>query len=774
MKKIWSSILAGMLLFGCFTAGACTNGGKTQMIPKENLLFYLNFDEEGKTVTDLSGNVEGELLVENIFNDAAFKESTPAVRREGVIGRALSFDGYSNFINTESAAGLDGTGSVSVSVWVAPRVWELPSDIFCPVVEYYDSGRDAGIIFGYSKYGTWGVRIKLGDRWVILRDGGNGLNLYEWTQIGFSYSSENGELALYKDGAKINSVEAPKERSRAFSTLKVGINTYDQTGKGLFKHNMFSGLMDELCIYGKALSDKEQADLFKRGLTKDGTKKPCSYEDVQTPASFLKDDYYKPAFHSSANVNWSSDPSGGFYYNGKYHQFYQSDDTGPIWRTFTWGHLVSDDMVNWYNVQPAIYAEDNTVDSYSTFAGSAIVAAGIPYLVYTGIAFNDPSGQSAKISFATPKDLSDPDLKEWKKLDALVYLPAGFVVGEYRDPFVYLEDGYAYMIVTASANTTGNIADGDPRMLCYRAREDDILHWEYLGVFFGLDYKTHKKTGFMWELPQLYKLTAPNGKTKYMYTCTPVGSTDVANVMYYWLGDFNKATGAFIPEQEEGTLLDNGSDVLCAGSGFVDPVSGQNMSTAVVQCVGQRSERDRFFSGWVGVYQLWRNYSLNNDGTLAVKFNDAYTKQHKDKLFELHKDTPVSAVDLSAIHERSMHITLKLKPNGAKKAGLSLLTNSYGTQGVSLWYEEENGRFVLDTILSKSEKLMRTYVPEPVRDGYIELDIYVDKSVVEFTVNHRYAFSARAFTDISADLVKAVGDGWIVSDMEIYSMKSIF
>lgn len=744
------------------------------MVPRESLLFYLNFNESDKYVNDVSGNVKGDLLVENIFNDAAFKESTPAIRRKGVAGSALSFDGYSNFINTGSAAGLDGTGSVSLSVWIAPRVWELPSEILCPVAEYYDSGKDSGFIFGYGKYGTWGVRIKLGDKWVFLKGDGHNLKLYEWTQIGFSYDSENGELSLYKDGERVNGLAVSKIRTRANSTLKIGVNTYEQTGVALFKHNMFSGLMDELCIYGKALGDEEQSNLYKMRLSPSGDKRACGYEDVQTPASFLKDDYYKPAYHSSANVNWSSDPSGGFYFNGKYHQFYQSDDTGPIWRTFTWGHLVSDDMVNWYNVQPAIYAEDGTVDSFSTFAGSAIVVGGVPYLVYTGIAFNAPDGHTAKVSFARPKDLTDPDLKEWVKLDTLVYLPDGMMRGEFRDPFVYIEGEYAYMIVTASGTKTGVVADGNPRMLCYRSRLDSFPDWHYMGIFFELDFKEYRNTGFMWELPQLYKLTSPSGLSKYMYTCTPVGSTDITNSMYYWLGDFDKNTGKFIPETNVGTLLDKGSDVLCAGSGFVDPVSGKNMSTSVVQCVGQRSEKDRFFSGWVGVYQLWRNYGLNDDGTLSVQFNDAYQKLHGKSLLNVNKDTPITDIDFKSLKGRQLHIKLRLKPNGAKRAGLKLLANSYGTQGVSIYYDNENSRIVLDTLQSKSEKMMRCYAEEPLRDGAVEFDIFVDKSVIELTVNNRYAFSARAFTDVTSDLVQAVGDGWTVSEMQVFEMNGIF
>lgn len=767
--KILAVILSAFALFSC---GGCGNGGSSAVMP-EKLLFHLDFEETGKYVRDLSGNIPGNLIVENIFNDAVFKPSSPALRREGVIGQALSFDGWSNFIDTQSDAGLQKDSSVSVNVWIAPRVWELPTDILCPIVEYYDTAQDSGFIFGYGKYGTWGVRIKLKDSgWVYLHNDNYRLQLYDWTNIGFSFDSEKGSLSLHKDGAIIETISCSDRRERAFSTLKVGINTYDQTGVGLFKHNMFSGLMDELCVYDAALSEQNVGALYERGLV-NGAVKSCDYEDVQYPADYLKEDIYKPAYHASANVNWSSDASGGFYYNGMYHQFYQSDDTGPIWRTFTWGHLVSEDKVNWYNVEPAIWAEDNTIDSYSTFAGSAIVVNNVPYLIYTGIAFND--SETAKLSFATPVDLSDPELREWKKLDVVIRLPSEIAVrGEFRDPFAYQEGEYVYIIATASANRTGNYQDGDPSMLCFRAHVSDMTRWEYMGVFFTLSFAEQHKIGFMWELPQLYKLTSPNGTTKYMYTCTPVKSGDIVNDMLYWIGDFDKETCRFIPDDPQAQLLDKGSNVLCAGSGFYDPVTGKNMATSVVQCVGQRSEHDRVFSGWVGVYQLYRNYSLNDDGTLCVTINGDYERLHSEKLLDVQTVTEASEIDLSAVRGRSLHIKMQIDVSGSVKAGLSVLANKYGNKGVSFYYERENERFVLNTLQSGSEVLGCNYEYFIPSDGLIELDIYVDKSVVEFTVNNRFAFSARAFTGVDSDLVKFVGEGFSVKKMEVYSMGSIF
>ena len=773
MKRILQISLLIILLL--VNSGCDPNmGDNNLMISKENQLLHLTFDENDKYVKDQSNNIEGELLIENIYNDAVYKDPTPALRREGVIGKSLSFDGWSNYIDTESSKGFDQTGSISANVWIAPRVWELPTDILCPIIEYYDSSKDTGFVFGYGKYGTWGIRIKLQNSgWIYLHDDSYKLELYKWTNIGFIFNSEEGTLSIHKDGSIINSINCNKFRERAFSTLKIGINTYNQTGVGYFKHNMFSGLMDELIICNEALSEEDVLGLYERALQENGKVKESTYDDVQYPIDYLASDIYKPQFHSSANTNWSSDASGGFYYNGMYHQFYQSDDTGPIWRTFTWGHLVSKDMVNWYSVQPAIYAEDNKVDSYSTFAGSAIVVNNVPYLVYTGIAFND--SETAKLSLAKPKDLNDKELKEWEKMDVIIKLPQEIKIrGEFRDPFVYQEGEYVYIIVTASANKTGNIQEGDPSMLCFRAHVSDMTKWEYKGVFFTLSFKDQRKIGYMWELPQLYKLTSPNGTTKYMFTCTPVKGLDVINDMLYWIGDFDKENCRFIPDDETVQLLDKGSNVLCAGSGFYDPSTGKNMSTSVVQCCGQRPEYDRVFSGWVGVYQLYRNYSLNDDGTLAVSINNDYEKIHKNKLLDINESTNIADIDLSNIRGRALHIKMKIDIENSSKAGLSVLSNKFKNKGISFYYEKENERFVLNTLYSNSEVLLCNYEYFIPKDGIIELDIYVDKSVVEFTVNGRYAFSARCFSGVDSDMLHFVGSDFSVESMQVFEMDTIF
>ena len=93
----------------------------------------------------------------------------------------------------------------------------------------------------------------------------------------------------------------------------------------------------------------------------------------------------RPVYHVTPTVGWLNDPNGFSYFDGQYHLFYQYNPYSTHWDSMHWGHLVSEDMLNWKRL-PAVLAPDTWYDNFGVFSGSALTAPdGRHLLIYTGV-----------------------------------------------------------------------------------------------------------------------------------------------------------------------------------------------------------------------------------------------------------------------------------------------------------------------------------------------------------------------------------------------------
>ena len=756
-KKILFGVIFVVVCLACMIG--CSLGNETD---GDNAMLHFTFDYlNGNTLKDLKGN--GTYEVEHIFNSAAYKESSNPILAPGVSGQALLFDGYSNYIDCANV--LEGNDAYGINTWVALRAYDYPDGNMTPIAEYYSKSSDKGFVFGYTDYGKWGLRI-----WIA----GNGwqtyyaeerLDLYKWYNLGFSF--DGIEVKLYLNGDVVLSETTSLSKStfgqEADFRLLLGCNTFNQTGGG-YAYNGYSGAMDEFRLFNRVPTDEVVKKLYQDGL-KNGKHPACSYEAISYPADYLSDDIYKMSYHAAPYMNWMSDLCGGFYYNGKYHMFFQKNDTGPYFRSFSWGHVVSDDMTVWKEVQPAIWPTEGYYDNIFTFSGCAVLDGnGEPYIVYTGISTN---GELCNLLMAKPVDLTDPELIEWEKLDVRLTLPDGYNKGQFRDPYVYTEGDTAYLIAVTQT------AAGNPCIVGWTASLNDITNWRFRGTVFEVNKNDAGIAGSMWELPQLYKLTNENGTAKYMFTMTPVPGGSIKNNCMYWLGILDTETFRFKPEESEPALLDVGNDYMCAGSGFVDPVSGKNISFALAKCAEHTSIGQMAASGWAGTVTLLREYSLALDGTLRIVPYEGYSKLH-DNLLVSVKNTQAQNVDLSNVHGRALHIQLELgKLEDSNKAGLRFLSGG-GTKYVEFYYEFENQRLCLNTVFAGDTNTKGYKYVDYQAGESIVLDIFIDKSSAEIYVDGKYVISSRVYLPEMCDRLSIVGDSWEVLSLEIYEMKNCY
>lgn len=179
----------------------------------------------------------------------------------------------------------------------------------------------------------------------------------------------------------------------------------------------------------------------------------------------------RPRYHITGKANWINDPNGLVKYKGQYHVFFQHHPYSINWGTMHWGHVVSDDLLNWKHLEHAL-VPGHKDDLDHCFSGSAIVHNDRLYLIYTGLILNDCKENELQQQCLAYSD----DGVHFTKHGLIIgkdNVPLDFCPNDFRDPSCYKIDDTFYLIAAAKRKEgTGNI-------LKYRSK--DLINWEYLG-----------------------------------------------------------------------------------------------------------------------------------------------------------------------------------------------------------------------------------------------------------------------------------------------------
>ena len=253
-----------------------------------------------------------------------------------------------------------------------------------------------------------------------------------------------------------------------------------------------------------------------------------AHKSVARAAERVKDDPNRPAFHFLPPANWNNDPNGTLFYNGYYHLFYQHNPYADSWDWMHWGHARSKDLVQWEHLPIALWPSVERGENHC-FSGSGFIKDnGKPILFYTSIGHENPEHWAA-----VPVDNK---LKRWEKHPAnpIVVMEdhGAQFIEDWRDPFLFREAGGTYMVIG------GHPRGGKGSIMMYKALNEELTEWEYLGVPFSGEENN-------WECPNFFKIDE-----KYVLIYSPHGKVE------YYTGtmDFDKVT--FTPEYHG--IIDNG------------------------------------------------------------------------------------------------------------------------------------------------------------------------------------------------------------------------
>lgn len=251
------------------------------------LMGYWAFEENtGLSAFDSSGkNLTGTLTNMDAATDWVL----------GRRGKALDFDGGNDYVELGNVANVNSNSSISISAWIKA-----------------DSLTSYGLIVGKDTTNrSYSLAVNPGatDRlWVFMegvsgyQQGGSSiilpraLNTGAWEHIVFTYDQANQRMKAYLNGVLTNNIAASGAMTTTSGSLQIG------AGTGGFSY--FDGIIDEVRIYDRAISDNEVRILYES--TQIATTVNKSHNTV-SPANLV-------AWHTfdgpSLNTTTSTDRSG--------------------------------------------------------------------------------------------------------------------------------------------------------------------------------------------------------------------------------------------------------------------------------------------------------------------------------------------------------------------------------------------------------------------------------------------------------------------------------
>jgi hypothetical protein len=249
----------------------CTTKGdiwsfKTWVEP--NFISWWKFDEgSGDIASDSAGGTDG------VIHEANWTS--------GQIENALSFDGIDDYVSAADESSLDISGAVTVSAWV-----KLNDDVNNQAIagKVTSGGGYSGggyhLVFssgtGYSD-GTFRLVFKKADGDAGTGSGNYGINTNwdrvvseknDWTTDIWYHvagiwdgTTDSGGMKIYINGMPdANHTASQEEMLTNNHSLQIGRTLYTSPS------NQFDGIIDDVRIYNRALSDEEVEQLYENGL----------------------------------------------------------------------------------------------------------------------------------------------------------------------------------------------------------------------------------------------------------------------------------------------------------------------------------------------------------------------------------------------------------------------------------------------------------------------------------------------------------------------------
>ncbi|KAF8252470.1 sucrose-6-phosphate hydrolase [Wilcoxina mikolae CBS 423.85] len=514
---------------------------------------------------------------------------------------------------------------------------------------------------------------------------------------------------------------------------------------------------------------------------------------------------WRPRYHFSAPAGWMNDPCGAFYnpHTDLYHLMYQWHPYHVQWGNISWGHAVSRDLVTWTDVQSwrgdaaTSLAPDQKYDHLGVFTGTIqpVGNNGTLLAFYTSIRALPtnwrlpyiPGTESQSLATSTDGGMT------WKKYAGNPVIdgpPEGWNITGWRDPFfapwpemdaLLGREGKGWYMVLGSG-----IKGVGPRIPLYVADEKDLTKWTFLGALwepkmnetFG-DVLVTGSYGYNFEVSNFFSLKDSAGRLHYYVTMGAEGG-NITSHSRWSLWSEGQVTRRQNGSAEFSVMSSGVADWgnLYALTAFDDTKQGRR-----VQWGWSEEEMNNYgvrAMGYQGALGLPRElfvhetYNLPPSPRLNEK-SSAVMTQHTNGTFSARTlgVRPLSNVvkalrsaakrkhsipdqkrssgsGVSFLRPRSAHFSLHATLSSAKRpAGIIIRASRSGKEQTRIIYDPKAHTISVDRSKSSLIKQFANYTATGHFFAFpgekVELDVWVDGSLVEIFANGRFALTTRIY-----------------------------
>lgn len=384
-----------------------------------------------------------------------------------------------------------------------------------------------------------------------------------------------------------------------------------------------------------------------------------------------------------------------FHYGESWHVFYEHNPAGVAGAPVQWSHAVSTNLIDWQDLGPALVAGDAA--EMGVWAGSIVEAESGFFAFYTSLR---AGGGGLEVQCVA----RSADLVEWLPLPTnpvIVAPPLGYGPC-FRNPHVFREDGLWKMLVGSQKVGAGGT------LLLYES--ENLVEWTYVGV--ALQGQAGE-LGSEFESPDLF----PIGDRWVLLTSR--------GAVHWMVGDWDGRR--FYPHRR-GT---------CDGpeyTRFTFDASPYYAARTAVDRQGRRlmfgwirETREEVDQEWSGLLALPRVLSIREDGSLGMTPAKEMKRLRREHLHVSAQLMPRGERNVVR-HWEGTCLNFTFRTDGEADFALILRANPRG-EGTEIRYDAES----------------RTFGGAPVGEGPVEVEVFVDGSVIEAFVGDCGVITRRTY-----------------------------